>query len=254
MTGRGIKRFPHIHHCQAELLGLLFPEKLIKLVHARCRAILTTEPDRAMTDQIAHDNPVSMTLADRDLVDADGLRTRRASTLELSAHVLHVQRLDCVPVQTQLLGNIFDGSRTTASTHVIRKALGIERIVGQERQSLALHRTTLTTLHPTYLHVEQNAKRAARQIPHLPPRAVVETAMQGPASSAGCFFVRRDSVTIRVCGSPKQPRTVVLARKPGNAYASAKWRRLGILGIGKSCQIYPHLKQALNPMKIGIIA
>jgi hypothetical protein len=31
-------------------------------------------------------------------------------------------------------------------------------------------------------------------------------------------------------------------------------RRLGVFGIGKSCQIYPHLKHASNPMKIGLAA
>jgi hypothetical protein len=132
--------------------------------------------------------------------------------------------------------------------------LGIERIVGQERQSLAFHRATLTALNPTNFEVEHDAKRAARQIVHLPPRMVVEAAMHRPAGPTVGFFVRRARVTTRVCGLPKRPRKIAPARKPGNEYASAKWRRLGVFGIGKSCQIYPHLKHASNPMKIGLAA
>jgi len=234
--------------------GLLFPEKSIELVHARFRAILATEPDRAAADQIAHDDPVGMTLADRDLVDADRLWSRSTDALELRTHVLLVEFLDRVPIEAQLLGYVLDRRRATAPAHVIRKALGIERIVRQERQSLALHRATLTALNPTNLEVEQDAKRSARQVSHLPPCAVVEAAMHRSARATVRFFARRVSVTTRMCGSPKRPRTIAPARKPGKECASAKWRRLGVFGIHKSCQISPHLKHALNPMKIGLTA
>jgi Putative transposase len=154
--------------------------------------------------------------------------------------------------EPQLIAKILSHLERAAPTHVIRKALGIKRIVGQERQSLVSHRATLAASNPTNLDVEQNAKRSARQVPHLPPRAVVEAAMHRPASSTVRFFVRRARVTTRICGSPNWPWTMAPARKPANEYASAKCRRLGVLGIGKSCHIYPHLKYASNPMKIGL--
>jgi len=198
-----------------------------------------------------------MTLADRDLVDADRLGAPGAGALEPRTHVLFVELLDRVPVKAQLLGNILDRRQAGASPHVIRKAFGIERIVGQERQSLALHRSTLTTLtatNPTNLDIEQNTKRSARQIPHLPPRSVVEAAMHRPARSTVCFFARRARVTTRICGSPNRPRAMAPARKPGNECASASRRRLGVVGIRKSCQIYAHLENASYPMKIGLSA
>lgn len=174
---------------------------------------------------------------------------RGAGALELRTHVLLVQFLHCVPVETQFLGNVLGRRRAAAPAHVIRKALSVERIVGQQRQSFALHRATLTALNPTNFEVEQNTKRSTGQISHLPPRAVVKAAMNRPASPAVRFFARRARVTIRACGSPKRPRTIAPARKPGNENASAKWRRLGVLGVAKSCQIYPHLNHASNPSK-----
>jgi hypothetical protein len=165
---------------------------------------------------------------------------------------------DAIPVSFNHVSEVLVGLQALSfelrAPVAIRKALGIERIVGQKRQSLALHRATLTALNPTNFDVEYDAKGATRQISHLPPHTIVEAAMHRPASPTVRFFARRAKVTTRVCGSPKRPRKIAPPRKPGNEYASAKWRRLGVLGIGKSRQIYPHLKRALNPKNIGLAA
>ena len=79
-AGGVAKRLPHVHHRQTELFGLLFPKKSIELVHARFRAILAAEPDRPRALQITDHDPVDMALADRDLIDADGLGTNGART------------------------------------------------------------------------------------------------------------------------------------------------------------------------------
>src|SRR6266581_1800602 len=68
------KRLPHIHHRQANAPALLVSQPVIELRHARLRAILAAEPDRATANQIAYHAAVGMALADRNLVDADGLR------------------------------------------------------------------------------------------------------------------------------------------------------------------------------------
>jgi hypothetical protein len=192
-----------------------------------------------------------MPLADRELVDADHSRSRGAGAPELRTHVLLVELLDGIPVQVQFLGDVLDGRGAAAPADVVGKALRVERIVGEERKPLALHRSTLAALDPAHLEIEVDAKLTARQIAHPPPGAIVEAAMHRPAHATVRFFVRRTSVTIRACGSPKHPCTVALGRKPAKAYASANRRGLCVLGIGRSCQISPPSRPAPKPMKIG---
>src|ERR1019366_428115 len=85
--------------------------------------------------------------------------SRRTGTLELRAHVLLVQLLDRIPVQMQFLGDVLDRRRAAAPAHVVREALGIERIVGQKLQPLALHRGTLAAANPAHFQIEVNAQR-----------------------------------------------------------------------------------------------
>ncbi len=56
-----------------------------------------------------------MALPDRELVNADRARTRRAGTLKLGPHVLHFQRLDRVPVELEFLGHIPHRPKLTPS-------------------------------------------------------------------------------------------------------------------------------------------
>src|ERR1039457_614032 len=81
---------PHVHHRQADPFGGLFAEKPIKLIHARLAAIRAAKPagkpSPAGAFQGAPNDAVLVSLAHRDLGDADPLRTRCAATLELFAH------------------------------------------------------------------------------------------------------------------------------------------------------------------------
>ena len=121
---RGVaKRLPHVHDGEANAFGLLFPEKSIELVHARFAAVLAAEPDRPAPFQIADHDPVGVALADRDLIDANDLRPRGTCTPDLLAHVLHLQSLDRLPVQAQLLGDVPDRATAAAPAHVQGKAL-----------------------------------------------------------------------------------------------------------------------------------
>jgi hypothetical protein len=212
------------------------------------------DPDRPMADQVADHDAVRMPFADRDLVDANGLGSRCTSPLELGLHVLLVQCLDRIPVQMHLFGNFLDARRATAPTHVVRKALCIERIVGQQRQPLTLHRRTRLASNPAYFHVQVNPEGSAGQIPYLPTASVIEAAMGRPAGAAARLFARRDSSTIRTSGSPKRPRTVALARKPGKQYPSTSRRREGVLDIDKPCQIRQSAKHARMTMIYGTSA
>src|SRR5208282_5424566 len=111
---RQTKRLPHVHDGEAKARTLSLAEPGVEPAHARLRAVLAAEPDRPAARKVADHDPVAVTLADQNLVDADHLRTRRARALELGLHVLPVQRLDRVPVQRQFLRNVLDRRSPTA--------------------------------------------------------------------------------------------------------------------------------------------
>jgi hypothetical protein len=236
--GRQTERLPHIHDREANARALLLAEPGVELAHARLRAVGAAKPDRPAAQEVADHDPVGVTFADRYLVDADHLRTRRARALELGFHVLHVQRLDRVPVQRQFLRHVLDRRRPTAPAHVVRKALGVERIVRQEVEPLPLHLATTVAIDPPHLQFQIYPSVAARQIAHAPDLAIVPAHLHAPTATAGGFFERRLSVITRALGSPKIPRTVAPGRKPGNQYVSQS-RRLRFDGraIHQSCQI-----------------
>src|SRR6266487_4146390 len=114
--GRQTERLPHVHDRQPNARTLPLAEPSVKLAHARLRAVLAAEPDRPTANKVTDHDPVAVAFADRNLVNPDHLRTRRAHALELSFHVLLVQRLDRVPVQRQFLRHVLD-RRPSAPPH-----------------------------------------------------------------------------------------------------------------------------------------
>jgi len=186
---RGIaKRLPHVHHRQANATALLVPELLVEHCHALLGSVLAAEPDRAPSNQVAHHNAVGVPLANRDLVDADGLGTRCSRLGQLRLHVLLFQRLDRIPVEVEFLGNILDRARAAAPPHVMRKALGIERVVGQEIEPLALHLAAASALHAPNLDLEIDARIAAGQIANLARAPVVPDPVRPTAAAAERFL------------------------------------------------------------------
>ncbi len=218
--GRVAKRLPHVHHRQANAPGLLLSQPVVEQRHARLFAVLSPEPDRATANQIAHHDAVGVALADRDLVDADGFGSWPARAGELRAHVLLLQRLDRLPVKIEFLGNVLDGGLATAPPHVVGKALGIEGVVRQEVEPLALHVAATLAPHATHLELQIDARVATREIANAPRASVVPARLGSTTAAADVFFERRTRVMTRAFGSPKTPRTVGCGRKPGNAYAS----------------------------------
>jgi hypothetical protein len=202
------------------------------------RAILPAEPDRPPAYQIAHHDAAGMALADRYLVDADRLGARPAGASELGSHVLLLRRLDRIPVELELLGDVLDRRLPTAPADVMGEALRIKRVVSQEIELLALHLAATAASHPPDLDLKEDARVAARQIANSPYPPVVPPRMNRSATSANRFFARRVSVTMRAFGSPNTPRTSRFGRKPGNANASNRRRgRFARLAMPKACQI-----------------
>jgi hypothetical protein len=150
---------------------------------------------------------------------------------ELRLHVLLVQLLDRTPGQQQLLGDLLDRAAAAAPTDVVRKSLGVERIVRQEMEALALHRPAPMADNAPYLEAQVYAHLAVGKIARLTVATVVPTHAQPTALAADRSFARRRRVRIRACGSPKNPRTLGSGRKPGNQYASHRPRRRVVLAI-----------------------
>src|SRR5262249_59980286 len=117
---------------------------------------------------------------------------------------------------------LLDRSVAPAAADVIPKALGVERIIGQKGEPLALHLATAAAVDPPHLQFEENARVAARQVAHPADLAVVPTHLDVTATAAGRFFERRLSVITRAFGSPKIPRTVGARPKPRHQYASPR--------------------------------
>ncbi len=142
---------------------------------------------------------------------------RRPRALKLGLHILLLKGLDRMPIKLQLVSDRLDRGCRAAPTHVLGKALGVERIVGQEIQLLALHLATAATLDAPDIKLQIDPRIAARQVSHLARLAVVPTCLPRATDTAACFFERRTSVITRAFGSPKTPRTVASGRNPANA-------------------------------------
>ena len=138
------------------------------LPNGRC-----AEPDRPIADEVADHDVVGVALADGDPVDSDDLRARSADAAQLLAHVVLVELLDGAPIEVQLLGHVLDGAHPTASSHIERKALRVEGIVGEEVQLLALHGLRSSTRNPSHLELEIHAHLAVGQIAYSPLATVV---------------------------------------------------------------------------------
>src|SRR5438876_10425632 len=181
-------------------------------------------PDRPTANKVTDHDPVAVAFADRNLVNPDHLRTRRAHALELSFHVLLVQRLDRVPVQRQFLRHVLDRRPSAPPPDKVGKALGIERIVREKLEPFSLHTATPATIDPPYLQFQKYPSVAARKITHPPNFPVVPAHLDMTAAPAARFFERRFSVITRAFGSPKMPCTVGCGRNPGNQYVSQSRR------------------------------
>jgi hypothetical protein len=145
-------------------------------------------------------------------------------TLKLGPHVLHLQRLDRVPVELEFLGDIADRCLAAAAADIKRKAFGEVRIVRQKVQPFALHGAAAAACDPPHFEFQNNPKSCARQVANLPHPPVVPPRLDPSATIANRFFERRSRRTIRAFGSPNKPRTVALARKPANEYPSDRRR------------------------------
>ena len=233
LLARGVaERLPHVHHGELDLAALLGPQPGIELCHAGFGTVLAAEPDRSLANQVADHNAIAVALSDRDFVDADRSGTRRAGALDLGPHVLHLQRLDRVPVELQFLGDIADRGLSAAAPDIERKAFGEVRIIRQKIQPFAFHGAATPAHDAPHFEFQNNPKSCARQVANSTYPPIVPALLDPSATPADRFFERRSRLTIRTAGSPKTPRTACFVRKPANQYPSdRRRRRLAVLVI-----------------------
>src|SRR5262245_61743503 len=236
---RQAERFPHVHDSKPNARTLLLTEPSVELTHACLRAVRAAKPDRATPNEVAHHNPIGVSLADRYLIDADRFGGRRTRFGELRAHILHFKCLDRVPVEPEFLGDVLYGRLPATSAHVKGKALGIEWIVRQERQLLALHVLAAPALHAPNLDLQVDARVATGEIADTPHAPIIPPEMHTTAIAADRFFERRIRAIMRAFASPNKPRTLVCGRKPWKAYSSwSRRRRFFEFAIQIRCQIH----------------
>src|SRR6202040_323245 len=125
-----------------------------------------------------------------------------------------LQRLHRVPVQLQFRRHVLDRRRSAATADIIGKALGVERIVRQKVEPLALHLATVTAVEAPHLPFQKKPRVAARQAAPAPQLAIVPAHLPATATAASRFFERRLSLITRAFGSPKTPHTVCSGGKP----------------------------------------
>ena len=120
-----------------------------------------------------------------------------------------------------------------APAHVEGKALGVERVVGQEVQPLALHPAAPAALRRA---APRTRGRCAcrRRTDRARGDACGRTSPSAtrPQQPQSRFFERRTSRTTRALGSPNTPTTSGKGRNPGNRYASSRRFRLVEEAIG----------------------
>lgn len=230
-SGRGGERLPHVYHQKVYPAGLLVPERLVELVRAPLEAIFLGETGRLLPMQVDDRKAIDMPLAERKLADPQRKGTGLGGALELHAPVAHLQALDRLAIENHLPGNVLDFTDVAAVTYATRKALGAQRILQHELQSVALHLPAPTAFDPPPFQVQVNPVRTAGQIMNPSPGIVVPASINRATCGADRFFSRRTKATIRTCGSPNKPCTVALVRNPGNVYPSTRRRVLGAFGL-----------------------
>ena len=99
-----------------------------------------------------------------------------------------LQRLDRVPVELQLLGDVPDRRLPTTAPDIERKALGEVRIVRQQVQPLAFHRAATPARDAPHLKFQNNPKSCARQVANPAYPFIVPALLDPPATRRRPFF------------------------------------------------------------------
>jgi len=254
LLGRVAERLPHVHHREPEARAPRRAEEVVEHGHAFFRSFNAPEPNGLLPLQVADNDPVDVTLANRDLVNPDDGEPQFAGARQLRPHVELVHLLDRGPVEPQIRRHLINRRTPALLTDREREALGVMRIRGEPVETLPLRAAAAPTGDAPQIELEIDPQVSAREIADATQLAVVPGPLDSVAGAADCFS-RRVSVTTRACGSPTIPRVVRFGRKPGNRYASRSSRLGGRREVMHELRLRQAPRQApLSPMKTRVHA
>ena len=216
------KRFPHIHDCQLDFRSLARPQPAKEHLQIFLAAPVTSNPNGALSIQIADNDPINMPFANRDFINANGAGSGTPSTIHQLLKILFLQILDGMPRQAQQCGNTRQGLFSTHPAHLQSKTPGEVAMICQPFHALGFHLAANEAIHAADFHLQVNALVSASHVPNMSGSRVVETPHTFATTAANRFFVRRTRVMTRACGSPHTPFSRPNGRKPAKRYSSSK--------------------------------
>ena len=172
------ERLPHVHDRQAQ--GAVPPgshsvEEPVHILFGTTQ--LLAHPYRPLLIQVGDHNGVTLALADRDFIDADGSQALLGQVVRPEfPHIANVHTPDLVPTKPVERGDLLDGHRPTEPTNRLLESLGEASRFGQPRQGLLLHTSALAAVHPAIFEFRVNPGVPGIDITHTMGLAVIEDA------------------------------------------------------------------------------
>ncbi len=120
------ERFPHIHGCQFNAGTLLLAQHFEKQININLLAAFTSNPDRTPTIQVADDDPVVMSFADGDLINAYGPWRWQSREVNLLLHVKLIEILHRTMVKD--LDKLYMQKQVDLAGLPTPRAIGIDEI------------------------------------------------------------------------------------------------------------------------------
>lgn len=207
---------PHVHRGELDDRALLRAQHGKEDVQVGLGASPAAHPDRPAALEVAHHHAVVVTLADGDLVDADGPRRGKPGLRDLLLHVDLVEILHRAVVKALQLGHRLVRHLVAERAHVHGEALGVARVLRQPVEPLYVHAAAPRAVDPPALALEVDPPAGHREVAGPAGPLVVAAATAVTALRAhGGFFPLRSTIT-RAYRSPKTPPSAEAATKPGS--------------------------------------
>ena len=172
------KGLPHVHDRQAQGTVSLSPHIVEEPIHVLFGASqMPAHPNRPLLIQVGDHDGVTLSLLDRDFINADGSQTFSGQMLGPKVpHVADIHPPDLVPIKPVVLCHFLDRHRPTEPADGSLEPLGETPGFRQPGEGFLLHATATLALHPAIFEFQIDARAAGVQVANMMRLAVVETA------------------------------------------------------------------------------